>query len=235
MSVATVTRNSLSERDLFFEPDLTGADLHGTHLVLSNLSRAEPAEANLSRADLPSMDLCEAHLHRTDLFEAGLMSAKLDGANAGVAARAGRVSPSATAGHRLQLPVGELAAFSERRGTGKPQVDGLRRLLHRLYLNLCGKPDAQLLLHGRPGVLKQPLAEVLVLKASLYKPALHLLPTRRFAHGCFPFRCLTNRLTLTWVFASGYTRRKGQYPMLARAWQKEGCSTNFRELRYETV
>jgi hypothetical protein len=32
-----------------------------------------------------------------------LLSANLDGANAGVAARAGRVSPGAPAGHRLQL------------------------------------------------------------------------------------------------------------------------------------
>ena len=154
MSVATVTRNSLSERDLFLEPDLTGADLHGTHLVLSNLSRAEPAEANLSRADLPSMDLCEAHLHRTDLFEAGLMSAKLDGANAGVAARAGRVSPSAPARHRLQLPVRELAAFSERRGTGKPQVDGLCRLLHGYHPHPYWQPGPEILFHGPLGLLE---------------------------------------------------------------------------------
>jgi hypothetical protein len=70
--------------------------------------------------------LSEAHLLRTDLSEAELMSANLDGANARVAARAGRVNPSAPAGHSLQLPVRELAAFfSERRGTGKHQVDGL--------------------------------------------------------------------------------------------------------------
>lgn len=85
MSIAKVTRNSLSEGDLFLEPDLTGADLHGTRLVLANLSRAE------------------------------LLSASLDGANAGLAARAGRVSPSAPAGHRLQLPLGELAAFFSER------------------------------------------------------------------------------------------------------------------------
>jgi hypothetical protein len=72
------------------------------------------SEANLSRADLPSTDLSEAHLLGTDLSEAELMSANLDGANARVAARAGRVNPSAPAGHRLQLPVGELAAFAKR-------------------------------------------------------------------------------------------------------------------------
>jgi uncharacterized protein YjbI with pentapeptide repeats len=57
MSVARVIRNSLSERDPFLEPDLTGADLHGTHLVL----------AKVSRADLSSTDPSEAHLLWTDL------------------------------------------------------------------------------------------------------------------------------------------------------------------------
>ena len=41
MSDAKGTRNSLRERDLFIEPDLTRADLSGTNLSEANLRRAE--------------------------------------------------------------------------------------------------------------------------------------------------------------------------------------------------
>jgi uncharacterized protein YjbI with pentapeptide repeats len=41
MSVAKVTRNSLRERELFIEPDLTGAELREADLARANLCRAE--------------------------------------------------------------------------------------------------------------------------------------------------------------------------------------------------
>src|SRR5919112_2607195 len=138
---------------------------------------------NLSRAALPSTDLSVAHLLRMGLSEAERMSANLDGANARVAARAGRVDPSATAGHRLQLPLGELAAFYERRSNGKHQVDGISGLLHGHHQHPFWQPGPQLLLHGRSGIDEQPSPEGIVLEAPLHEPALHLLPTRCSAHG----------------------------------------------------
>ena len=121
----------MSASNLFLWPDLPGADPHGTHLVLTNLSGA--------------------HLLGTDLSETELVGANLDGSNAGVAARAGRISPGAPAGHRLQLPLGEFADFSERRGTGEHQVDGVCALLHHPYLSALGQPGSELLLHGPLG------------------------------------------------------------------------------------
>src|SRR5215211_7729434 len=56
----------------------------------------------------------------------------------------GKFRPPAT-GRALQLLVGELAGFAYRRGAGKHQVDGLRRLLHHPYLNALGQPLSELL------------------------------------------------------------------------------------------
>src|SRR5918994_1612433 len=57
MSVATVTWNSLRERDLFIEPDLTGTELREADLARANLTGANLSEANLSRADLTEASL----------------------------------------------------------------------------------------------------------------------------------------------------------------------------------
>jgi hypothetical protein len=87
---------------------------------------------------------------------------------------AGIGDESAAAGHRLKGLVGELFAFAYRRGAGKHQVDGLCALFYHPYLNALGQLRPQLLLHGSLGVIKEPLAKVLVLKAPLYKSALIL-------------------------------------------------------------
>ena len=61
----------------------------------------------------------------------------------------------APAGHRLKILVGEFALFaSERRGTGKHQVDALSALLHHPYLNALWQLRPQLLLHGPPRIIK---------------------------------------------------------------------------------
>jgi uncharacterized protein YjbI with pentapeptide repeats len=57
MSVATVTRNSLRERDLFIEPDLTGADLREADLSGADLSGADLSGADLSTASLTQEEL----------------------------------------------------------------------------------------------------------------------------------------------------------------------------------
>ena len=72
MSVAKVTRNSLRERELFIEPDLTGAELREADLARANLSRAELSEANLARAKLTGANLSEANLFGADLSGADL-------------------------------------------------------------------------------------------------------------------------------------------------------------------
>jgi uncharacterized protein YjbI with pentapeptide repeats len=77
MSVAKVTSNSLRERDLFIEPDLTGAELREAHLARANLFRAELSEANLSRAKLTGAELREADLSGADLCGADLREASL--------------------------------------------------------------------------------------------------------------------------------------------------------------
>ena len=81
---------------------------------------------------------------------------------------------SGTAGHGLEIPVGDLATFANHRGAGKHQVDALCTLLNHPYLNALRQLRPQLLLHDRPRVLEQPLAKLLVLHASLYKSALNL-------------------------------------------------------------
>ena len=91
------------------------------------------------------------------------------------------------AGHRLEFPVGELFAFSERRGTGKYQVNGIGRLLHRHNPHTFGKLRPDLSLYDRPGVSEQLLPEDVVLEAPLYKPLLHLRSARSFAHARLPF------------------------------------------------
>jgi uncharacterized protein YjbI with pentapeptide repeats len=57
MSVATVTRNSLRERDLFIEPDLTGAELREADLSGADLSGADLSGADLSTASLTQEEL----------------------------------------------------------------------------------------------------------------------------------------------------------------------------------
>jgi uncharacterized protein YjbI with pentapeptide repeats len=62
MSVATVTRNSLRERDLFIEPDLTGAELREADLSGADLSGADLSGADLSGADLSTASLTQEEL-----------------------------------------------------------------------------------------------------------------------------------------------------------------------------
>jgi hypothetical protein len=99
---------------------------------------------------------------------------------------AGVIVPGATAGHCLELPIGELASLDIRRPAGKHQVDGLCGLLDRPHLDALGQPHPQLFLDGRLRFLEQPLPEGVVRKAPLYKPALHLgapaATTSRFSH-----------------------------------------------------
>jgi hypothetical protein len=60
------------------------------------------------------------------------------------------------AGHRLQIPIGEFAAPTDRRGAGrKYQVEGLGGLLHHPDLHLRGHRRPKLLLYGRLGVLEE--------------------------------------------------------------------------------
>src|SRR3954454_3652791 len=73
----------------------------------------------------------------------------------------------------LELSFGELAAFADRRGTGNPQIDGVRRLLYRHNPHLSGKPAPDLPLQSRLRVAQQPLAEGFVRKALLDDTALH--------------------------------------------------------------
>src|SRR5918995_1819863 len=77
MSVAKVTWNSWRERDLFIEPDLTGAELREADLARANLSRAELSEANLTGADLTGANLTGADLTQADLSGADLSTASL--------------------------------------------------------------------------------------------------------------------------------------------------------------
>ena len=57
MSVAKVTWNSLKERDLFIEADLTGAKLTGADLREADLSGADLSGADLSTASLTQEEL----------------------------------------------------------------------------------------------------------------------------------------------------------------------------------
>src|SRR5215218_4337112 len=99
------------------------------------------------------------------------------------------VSARASAGHRLELLIRKFYALTVRhRGGGKHQVDGVRCLLHGYHPHLFWQPRPQLILHGPLRVLYEPLPERVVLDASLDYPALHLRPTRCFAHACLPFR-----------------------------------------------
>src|SRR5919112_130995 len=77
MSVAKVTRNSLGERDLSIEPNLTRADLSGTNLSRADLMRANLTGANLTGADLTQADLSGADLSGADLSGADLSTASL--------------------------------------------------------------------------------------------------------------------------------------------------------------
>ena len=100
----------------------------------------------------------------------------------------------AGAGHGLQLQVRELAAFTERRGAGKHQVDGLCRLLYRLYPHIFGKLRSQLLLRppwGPPAASGGTTRPV----GSSLRASVPSLPTAagRFGHGPFSFLSLPNR------------------------------------------
>ena len=67
-------------------------------------------------------------------------------------------------GHRLKVLVGDFATSADRRGAGKHQIDGICALLHRPYLNALWQTRPQLLLHSPLGIIKEPLAKVLVLR-----------------------------------------------------------------------
>jgi hypothetical protein len=220
--------------------DLMHALASLSNTTTSRVRRVAPRSRNVSSAGHPVKDgagcpnkcgpLSEAHLLRTGLSEAKLMSANLptylDGANAGVAARARRVDPRTSAGYRLQLPVGELSAFfSDWRGTGEHQVDSVRGLLDCSYLDALRQSRSQLMLYGCPGVLEQPSPEVVVLEAPLHEPALHLLTTRRFAHESLPLPSLKEP-ALCCVFSPADRVRRSQYPMLPIALQRENRPTS---------
>jgi uncharacterized protein YjbI with pentapeptide repeats len=57
MSVTKATWNSLRERDLFIEPDLTGAELREADLSGADLSGADLSGADLSTASLTQEEL----------------------------------------------------------------------------------------------------------------------------------------------------------------------------------
>jgi hypothetical protein len=64
MSVARVPWNSLRERDLLIESDLTGANLRGADLREADLSGADLSEADLTGADLSRANLTQEELEQ---------------------------------------------------------------------------------------------------------------------------------------------------------------------------
>ncbi len=62
-------------------PDLSNADLNGSHLIWTDLSGVNFNGANLNGADFTHSDLSDANLTGADLTEAVLMDVNLSGAN----------------------------------------------------------------------------------------------------------------------------------------------------------